>query len=124
MRKMERKEVLIWLRQAQHDIEVARYNLEGNMLDASAFYSQQAAEKALKSVYILKFRKLWKIHDLVKLAREINATSKIIKLCAKINPVYTAVRYPDIEELNKKDVKEIFNASKEVLAWVKKKLKL
>jgi HEPN domain-containing protein len=45
-----KKEVKNWLEQAEHDIEVAEYNLEGNMLDAAAFYSQQAAEKALKSL--------------------------------------------------------------------------
>jgi HEPN domain-containing protein len=43
-----KKEVKNWLDQAEHDIEVAEYNFEGNMLDAAAFYSQQAAEKALK----------------------------------------------------------------------------
>jgi len=43
-----KKEVKIWLEEAEHDIDVAEYNLEGNMLDAAAFFSQQAAEKALK----------------------------------------------------------------------------
>ena len=45
-------EVKDWLEQAEHDIEVAEYNFNGNMLDAAAFYSQQAAETALKSIYI------------------------------------------------------------------------
>ena len=43
-----KKEVTIWLEEAEHDIDVADYNLKGNMLDAADFYSQQAAEKALK----------------------------------------------------------------------------
>jgi hypothetical protein len=42
------EEVKNWLEQAEHDIEVAEYNLKGNMLDAAVFYSQQATEKALK----------------------------------------------------------------------------
>jgi len=62
-------EVKNWLEQAEHDIEVAEYNLKGNMLDAAAFYSQQAAEKALKSLYILKLNELWKVHDLVRIER-------------------------------------------------------
>ena len=45
-----KKEVKNWLEQAEHEIEVAEYNFEGNILDAAAFYSQQAAEKALKSL--------------------------------------------------------------------------
>jgi len=35
-------EVKNWLEQAEHDIDVAEYNFDGNMLDAAAFYSQQA----------------------------------------------------------------------------------
>ena len=63
-------EVKDWLEQAEHDIEVAEYNFNGNMLDAAAFYSQQAAEKALKSIYISEFNKLWKVHDLVRIAKK------------------------------------------------------
>ncbi|RKY52261.1 MAG: hypothetical protein DRP93_08455, partial [Candidatus Neomarinimicrobiota bacterium] len=33
-------EVKNWLEQAEHDIEVAEYNFDGNMLDVAAFYSQ------------------------------------------------------------------------------------
>jgi hypothetical protein len=32
-----KKEVKIWLEKAEHD--VAEYNLEGNMLDAAAFFA-------------------------------------------------------------------------------------
>jgi HEPN domain-containing protein len=35
-----KKEVKNWLEQAEHDIEVAEYNLKGNMLDVAAFYSE------------------------------------------------------------------------------------
>lgn len=35
---MSEKEVGNWLEQAEHDIEVAEYNLNGNML--AAFYSE------------------------------------------------------------------------------------
>ena len=75
-----KKEVKNWLEQAEHDIEVAEYNLNGNMLDAAAFYSQQAVEKALKSLYILKFEELWKVHDLVRIAKRIQAPTKIVEL--------------------------------------------
>jgi HEPN domain-containing protein len=74
-----KKEVKIWLEEAEHDIDVAEYNLEGNMLDAAAFYPQQAAEKALKSLYISKFNDLWKVHDLVRIAKRIHAPTRIVE---------------------------------------------
>ena len=39
-----------WIDKAKRDLEVARYNFKGNLLEVAAFYSQQAAEKALKAV--------------------------------------------------------------------------
>lgn len=108
-----KKEVKNWLEQAEHDIEVAEYNLNGNMLDAAAFYSQQAVEKALKSLYILKFEELWKVHDLVRIAKRIQAPTKIVELCAKITPAYSTARYPDVgKEYNRVDVEEILRAQR------------
>lgn len=59
------------------------------MLDAAAFYSQQATE-------ISKFDELWKVHDLVRIAKRIQAPTKIVELCAKITPAYSTTRYPDV----------------------------
>ena len=120
-----KKEVKNWLEQAERDIEVAEYNLSGNMLDATAFYSQQAAEKALKSLYISKFNELWKVHDLVRIASRIQAPTKIVELCAKIMPAYTVTRYPDVGEVyDRRDVEEVLMSAKEVLEWVRKNLNL
>ncbi len=81
------------------------------MLDAASFYSQQAAEKALKSLYIARFGELWRIHDLVKLARKLDAPDEIVKSCAEINPTYTAARYPDVGDIDDKEgVSEILSA--------------
>ena len=118
-------EVKNWFEQAEHDIDVAEYNFDGNMLDVAAFYSQQAAEKALKSLYISKFNELWRVHDLVRIAKRVEAPTKIVRLCAKITPAYTSTRYPDIcKEYDRRDVEEILRGAKEVLEWVKQDLNL
>ena len=110
-----------WMAKATSDLATARYNLEGDMLDAALFYSQQAAEKALKTLYIKKYKKLLKIHDLVLLARKVNAPKEIIVLCSKINPAYTDARYPDLSrDYSEKDAQEIINFAEEVLKWTKK----
>ena len=120
-----KREVKNWLAQAEHDLEVAEYNLDGNMLDAAAFYSQQAAEKALKSLYIAQFNELWKVHDLVRIAKRIHAPANIIELCANITPAYTSTRYPDVGiAYDREDVEETLMSAKEILKWVKKNLNL
>lgn len=40
-----------WFRQAERDLENAKYELEGGFYEWACFLSQQAAEKALKAVY-------------------------------------------------------------------------
>lgn len=122
-------ETKTWLEQADRDIRTAKNCLESEDYYASAYFSHQATEKALKSMYIEHEKKFLKIHDLVKLAREIKASEDIIEKCAKINPTYTEVRYPESDELpadkvNKKEAEEIIKLAKEVLEWTKEKLSL
>jgi len=113
-----------WWGKAKKDLETADYNLKGNMLDAAAFFAQQAAEKALKSLQIKKLGKFEKVHDLVLLAKSIDAPGKIIKLSEMIAPFYTITRYPDVEiSYDKKKVSSIIEASEEVVKWVKEELK-
>jgi len=118
-----KEELKKWIEQAEKDFDTARYNLIGKKIGAAIFYSQQAAEKALKTLYIKKYKKLLKIHDLVLLARKVNAPKEIIVLCSKINPAYTDARYPDLSrDYSEKDAQEIINFAEEVLKWTKKSL--
>ena len=75
----------------------------------------------------LKGKELLRMHDLVKLAREINAPEEIVKKCADINPVYVEVRYPEGDEMparkvNKKEAEELLNLTRGILRWVKKQI--
>ena len=48
-----------WLRQAEADRDHARSSLEGGDYDWSCFASQQAAEKAVKAVYLHMGLEVW-----------------------------------------------------------------
>ena len=97
-----KEETRKWLEKAKGDLETATYNLKGNKLDASVFYSQQSVEKGLKAMQIEKLGKFTKTHDLLTLAESINAPEGIKNKCTKIAPFYTLTRYPDVEEKIKK----------------------
>jgi HEPN domain-containing protein len=119
-----REEVERWLEKADEDLETAKYNLRGKMLNAAIFYSQQATEKALKALQIKKLNKFEKIHDLVKLAESVDANKRILDLCDQINPVYSVSRYPDVigNKYSREEVEEILKSSKKVLEWVKEEI--
>jgi HEPN domain-containing protein len=119
-----KKEILIWLKQAERDFKSAKNSLSSGDYYVSALLSQQAVEKALKFLFIKKNGQLLKIHDLVKLARDVSAPLEIIKSCAEINPVYIEIRYPDGDELpadkiNKSEAVRIISLTEEILKWIK-----
>ena len=113
-----------WLNKAKEDIETARYNLKGKKLNAAVFFSQQASEKSLKAVQIEKLGRFDRIHDLLALAKSVNAPEDIIESCASVNPYYTITRYPDSEDkINEKTAKSLLESSEKVVRWAKKILK-
>ena len=114
----------IWMKKAEEDFDTALYNLKGDKIEAGAFFLQQAAEKSLKSLLIKKTKKLIKTHDLVVLARKVNAPEEIINHCQKLTIVYRETRYPDtnIKEDLKEEINNLTNSAKEIIKWTKKNL--
>ena len=118
-----KQEVKTWLTRAEEEFDTAKINLEAEKYFSAAFWCQQAAEKVLKALLIKKTNNFPKIHDLTKLARMSNAPERIIGLCAKINPAYTATRYPDTPgSYSESEGKQVIEYCKEVLGWAKKEI--
>jgi len=112
-----------WLKKSESDFDAARFNLEGKKYDVSAFLSQQAAEKALKAVYIKKFKSLLKIHDLVLLCRKLGAPKEIEDVCKTLTAFYIETRYPGIvDEIGEKEAANALAYSQKVIEWSKKNL--
>lgn len=89
----------------------------------SAFLCQQSVEKGLKALYIKKYNKLWKIHDLIELAKKVDANSEIFDVCAKLNSAYIETRYPDVPiSYTKKEIMELLDNIEKVLKWIKENL--
>lgn len=110
-----------WLEKAGKDLGTARVNLEGQEYEAAAFYSHQAAEKALKALYILKFKRLWKTHDLVGLAASVKATS-LLTTCEQLTRHYIETRYPTETEYTEEVSEKALEMAERVVKWVLKKM--
>ena len=118
------EEVESWFAKAITDFETAKYNIKGGKYDAGIFFLQQSAEKALKALYIKKYKKLVKTHDLLLLSKKTDAPKEIMTYCKELNPAYQFTRYPDVidmENLDELSDKFISNV-KEILKWSKKKI--
>lgn len=104
-------------------MKTAETNLEHRRFDASAFFAHQAAEKALKALYVLKFKRLWRIHDLVELGRRVEAPGEVLKSCDALNPHYIETRYPLDIIYSEEMVKDALENAREVLGWVEEQLR-
>jgi len=113
-----------WIEQAEKDLATAEYNLEGNRIDSGVFFLQQAVEKALKAMYIKKFKRLFKTHDLVLLSKKLKTPQKIQNYCKELNPVYQYTRYPDIPSIeNLEEISaDLLKYTLEIIKWVKENI--
>lgn len=112
-----------WIRAAEDDLAVAQ-DLQGlGHVAPSAFYAQQAAEKALKAVQIHRQRTLDRTHDLLRLARLLKAGQHLEERATFLSQFYTGARYPDMEDIiSEEDAESAIQAAGEVVRWAQTQL--
>ena len=77
--KPGREAALRWLRQAEHDLAIARGHWERGDYSDACFMAEQAAQKALKAFLIGHGHRSVPIHSVAQLAER----------CAQIDPAFT-----------------------------------
>lgn len=127
-----RKEASLWMKQAESDLRKAENDLKTYDWDSAAFWSQQAAEKALKAL-LLNFGKSYRGHNLLEL-RDILKTDAgldvglIEKELKELTIHYTISRYPNaanalpIELYDQEKAYELVEKARKVVEWVKRYL--
>ena len=118
----EMKEVREWMERAEKDLKRAKLLFDNKDYEGCAFHSHQAAEKALKALYILKFKRLWKIHDLKLLAEKVEAPTNIVKIGDRLNPYYIEARHLIKAIYTKQMGSRAIKNAKIVVEWVKERL--
>jgi HEPN domain-containing protein len=120
-----REEVHNWFKQAEADVRSARNSREAGDYYMSVFASQQAAEKALKALSLLKLREYPKGHSIIYLAQRLEVPESMMSGIRDLNPEYMSTRYPDMaagvpaELYDDKIAARHFQTAQEVLAWVR-----
>ncbi len=120
-----RDEAAQWLRLSQTDLSTAHQLLEDGIHYAAVFFAQQAAEKALKILWIVRRAELApKTHNLVALSTDLGRDEAILQAAAELAPEYTLTRYitpevaspPDLYDRASADVH--LNAARDIIDWV------
>jgi HEPN domain-containing protein len=120
-----RREAVYWIREAWADLCTASILLSARRWNAAAFYSHQAVEKALKSLYLAVLRvEPPKSHVLTELYRGLRGAGlgpDLEERVAELNKFYTVSRYPDAaagqpyESVTRGDAERSFETAKEVV---------
>lgn len=118
-----KEETKSWLKKAKEDFETSEVNCKNKRYDASAFFCQQAMEKALKALEIEKLGKFDKTHDLYFLGKKLNLPQDLLDMCDEISEYYVETRYPDTYAVfDETKVSDAIGKAKKVMAWIKKSL--
>ena len=108
-----------WINEADENLVTAKLLYENERFKDASFYTQQAAEKALKAVQINKLKKFDKIHDLVGLAQSVKAPRDIVNDCADLTEYYIDSRYPTTKVVTEKEAEDLIEKCEGVLEWAK-----
>ncbi|MEM1837617.1 MAG: HEPN domain-containing protein [Pyrobaculum sp.] len=96
-----REEALMWFREGIRDCKTAELLFNAGVYHSSAFYSHQAAEKVLKSLfYVFARREPPKRHNLLELYRELKQhgaelSPQLVDGLAVLTKYYATSRCPD-----------------------------
>jgi len=119
-----KEETKRWMRQAGGDLRTAKYLFGGKLYKEASFFCQQSAEKALKAVLLERTGEIMKIHDLVRLGKELSLDEEMLDDCERLSIVYVESRYPGVgdQEYTAKETGEDMRLAETMLKWAEKNL--
>jgi HEPN domain-containing protein len=112
-----------WLARAKGDLALARAPLpEGAFYEDLCFHAQQAAEKALKSVYLRQGWSFRYVHDLEELTTGLRQNGLAVPREVEEGIVLTSyafeARYPGVgESVTEEEYRQALGMAEEVVRW-------
>ena len=120
-----RKEAMAFWAQARADLATSITLLDAGVYYASVFFSQQAAEKALKAASVDRHRRCPKGHNLIQMANSLEAPVDIMNAAAEMNPEFMASRnHENVEGVpaqlyDKTSARLHLRCAQDILEWAK-----
>src|SRR5437867_8024733 len=120
-----RKEAMDFWAQARADLATAVTLMDAGIYYACVFFSQQAAEKALKAAAADTQGRSPKGHNLIQIANNLNAPVDVMNAAAELNPEFLLSRNPDSADgvpaqmYDKGSARLHLRCSNDILEWAK-----
>jgi HEPN domain-containing protein len=120
-----RKEAMDFWAQARADLATAVTLMDAGIYYASVFFSQQAAEKALKAAAASSQTRSAKGHNLIQIANSLNAPVDVMNASAELNAEFLLSRNPDVADgvpaqmYDKASARLHLRCAQEVVEWAK-----
>jgi HEPN domain-containing protein len=125
-----RSEINRWFLQSKEEFETAKASYQAKKWFAVAFWCQQAVEKALKAMYMVKKKKSpGTTHSLTFLGRELNLPQKYQNFLRELTKEYYMSRYPDASEdvpfklYSEQEVEKYLKECEELISWLESAIK-
>jgi HEPN domain-containing protein len=96
---MNRAAAAKWLKQALHDLDMARRNVGIGGYDTAAFLAHQSVEKLLKALLAAQGRAVPRMHFIDELAGQLNLPPEVQVHIDGLTADYMLSRYPDVSDL-------------------------
>jgi HEPN domain-containing protein len=123
-----RKAAMDFWAQARADLATATTLLDAGIYYASVFFSQQAAEMALKGATLDKQGRCPRGHNLIQIANSLNAPVDVMNAAAELNPEFMLSRNPDSADgvpaqmYDKGSARLHLRCANDIVDWAKKLL--
>ena len=111
--------------QARADYATAVTLLDAGVYYASVFFSQQAAEKALRAATIDKTGKNPKGHNLIQMSNNLDAPLEVMNAAAELNPEFLSTRSPESSDgvpsqmYDRRSARLHLRAAQSIVDWIK-----
>jgi len=111
-----------WLNRARSDLTLASAQVEGVYLEDLCFHAQQAAEKAIKAVFIHRGLRFPYSHDLAFLLSQLESSGEqvpeAVRQAERLTPFAVASRYPGVSPpVDGDQYQEAVRLAQTVLRW-------
>jgi HEPN domain-containing protein len=133
--KLTREAGLRWLRQAEHDLEIAQSHQKKRDYSDACFMAEQSSQKALKGFLIARGQRSILIHSVARLAEACSQLDKDfsshIAPARILDQYYIPTRYPDVlappavpfESYTQDQGSKAVRIARAIVALVRKKLR-
>jgi len=93
------EEINNWFKQSEADLKSAKNCIKSEDFYLAVFARQQAVEKSLKALCLLKLKEVPKGHSIIYLAQKFNVLKNMLSGVRDLNPEYLITRYPDMVDI-------------------------